>query len=68
MFALVDLLIDVATEEMMGLTCCRNGLLLEIRYRARVDVIFRVGSGIQHSLPFGRLWTGGLQDGRRSTL
>ena len=32
-------------------------------YSARVDIVVKVGVGIQHSLPFGRLWTGGLERG-----
>lgn len=69
-FALVVLLISVATESLTGLTCCRSSLLLGRCYSARFEIVgrVRVRVGIQHSLPLGRLWTGGLEGGCRSTL
>ncbi len=67
-FALVESSIDVATEDLALLTSCKSSLLLRIRYSVGVDIVVRVGVGIQHSLPFGRLWTGGLKGGSCSIL
>ncbi len=69
-FALVELSIKVATEDLAVLTSCKSSLLLGIRYSAGVDIVVRVGVGvgIYHSLPFGRLWTGGLEGGSCSIL
>ena len=60
--------IKVDAENMEKPTCCRSGLLLATHYRARVDIVVRVGMGIQHPLPFGRPGMSGLNSGCRSTF
>ena len=67
-FALAAMLIGVATEKLTEFTWYTSGLLLGICYSARVDVVVRVRVGIQHSLSFGRPWTGGLKGGSSSAL